>query len=113
MQAGERAVCSSVQDRQIMRLGHALLGIFMGKDRGSCGVKRRVVIGMVEMPVGVDHVFNRSVAKAIESLFEPGPGGRNESVYDEFAVGTVEGYHGSAGAVEHSDIISQLLRLHR
>jgi len=84
----------------------------MGKDCGSRGVKMRVVIGMVEMPVGVDDVFNRSVAKAIESLFEPGPGGRNESVYDEFAVGTVEGYHGSAGAVEHSDIVSKLLRFY-
>ena len=64
MQAGERAVCSSIQDRQIMRLGHALLSVFVGKDRGSCGVKRRVVIGMVEVPMGVDDVFQRSVAKA-------------------------------------------------
>ncbi len=52
------------QDRQIMRLGHALLSVFVGKDRGSCGVKRRVVIGMVEVPMGVDDVFQRSVAKA-------------------------------------------------
>src|SRR5258708_10532399 len=111
MQTGERAVCSSVQDRQIMRLGHARLSVCVSTDRGSRGVKMRVVIGMIEMPVGVDDVFNWSVAKAIESLFEPGPGGRNESVYDEFAVGTVEDCHGSAGAVEHSDIISQLLRL--
>src|SRR5258708_4470201 len=112
MQAGKRTVRSSVQDRQIMRLGHALLGVFVGKDRGSSDVKMRVVIGMVEMPVGVDDVLNWSVAKAIESLFEPGPGGRNESVYDEFAVGTVEDYHGSAGAVEHGDIVSKLLRFH-
>src|ERR1700730_16884995 len=112
MQAGERAVCSSVQDGQIMRLGHSLLRVFVGKDRGSCDVKMRVVIGMVEMPVGVDDVFNRSVAKAIESLFEPGPGGLNESVYDEFAVGAVEDCHGSAGAVEHRDIASKLLRLY-
>src|SRR5580693_2835428 len=112
MQAGERAVCSSIQDRQIMRLRHALLSVFVGQDRGSCSVKMRVVIGMVEMPVGVDDVFNRSVAKAVEGLFEPGPGRRNESVHDDFAVGTVEDYHGSAGAVEHSDIISELSRLH-
>src|SRR6266853_5934598 len=100
------------QDRQIMRLGHALRSVFVGKDRGSCGVKRRVVIGMVEVPMGVDDVFHRSVAKAIESLFEPGPGGRNESVNDEFAVGTAEDYHGSAGAVEHGDIVSKLLCFH-
>src|SRR5260370_42155593 len=112
MQAGERAVCSSIQDRQIMRLGHALLSVFVGKDRGSCSVKMRVVIGMVEVPVGVDDVFHRSVAKAIESLFQPRPGWRNESVHDEFAVGAVEGYHGSAGTVEHSDIVSKLFRFH-
>src|SRR6267154_2057027 len=100
MQARERAICSSIQDRQIMRLGHALLSVFVGKDRGSCGVKMHVVIGMVEVPVGVDDEFNRSVAKAVECLFEPRPGRRDESVHDDFAVGTVEDYHGSAGAVE-------------
>src|SRR6266404_9325008 len=72
----------------------------------------RVVIGMVEVPVGVDDAFHRSVANAIESLFELGPGGRNKSVHHEFAVWAVEDYHGSAGAVEHSDIVSELLRFH-
>src|SRR5258706_4045015 len=112
MQARERTVRSSIQDRQIMRLRHALLSIFVGKDRGSRGVKMRVVIGMVEVPVGVDDVLHWRVAKAIESLFEPGPGGRNESVHDEFAVRAVEYYHGSARAVEHNDNVSQLLRFH-
>src|SRR5271170_7403946 len=112
MQAGERAIWSSVQDRQIMRPGHILLRVFVGKDRGSCGVKMRVVIGMVEVPVGVDDVFQRGIAKTFESLFEPGPGRRNESVHDEFAVWSVEYCHGSAGTVEHSDIVSKLLRFH-
>src|SRR5216684_5810843 len=111
MQAGERAIWSSIQNRQIMRLGHILLRVVVGKDRGSCGVKRRVVVGMVEVPVRVDDVFQRGIAKAIESCFELGPGGRNESVHDEFTVGTVEDYHASAGAGEHSDIVSKLLRL--
>ena len=68
---------------------------------------------MVEVPVGVDDISHRSVTKAIESLFELGPGGLNESVHHEFAVRTVEDYHGSAGAVEHSDIVSKFLRFHR
>src|SRR5271155_118855 len=112
MQAGERAIWSSIQNWQIMRLGHILLRVFVGKDRGSCGVKRRVVICMVEVPVGVDDVFHRCAAKAIESFFEPGPRRRNESVHDEFAVWAVEYCHGSAGTVEHSDIVSELLRFH-
>src|SRR6202040_973320 len=99
--AGEHTVCSSIQDFQVVRFGHALLGVFVGEDRSSCGVKRRVVIGVVEVPVGVDDVFDRSIAKAIESLFELGPGGRNESIDDEFAVGATEDYHGSAWAGEH------------
>src|SRR5208282_1036329 len=112
MQASERAVCSSVQDRQIMRLGHALLSVFVRKDRGPCGVKMWIVIGMVEVPVGVDDVFHRCAAKAVKSFFEPGPGGRNESVHNEFAVWPVEYCHGSAGTVEHGDIVSKLLRFH-
>src|SRR5713226_8239930 len=113
MQVGERTVWSSIQDGQIMRLGHALLCVFVRQDRGSCGVKMCIVIGMVEVPVGVDDVFQRSVAKAIESFFESGPGGCNESVHDEFAVGAVEDYDASAGAGEHSDIVGKLLRCHR
>jgi len=112
MQVVERAVRSSIQDQLIMRLGHALLSVFVGKDRGSPGVKMRVVIGMVEVPVGVDDAFHRSIAKAIESLFELGPSGQNESVHHEFAVWAVEDCHGSAGPVEHSDIVSKLLRFH-
>ena len=111
MQAGERAVCSSIQNRQIMLLGHALLRVFVGKDRGACCVKMRIVIGMVEVPMGVDDIFHRSMPKAIESLFELGPGGRNESVHDEFAVWAVEDYYASARAGEQSDIVSKLSRL--
>src|ERR1700761_3005159 len=93
-----------------MRLRHPLLRVFVGKNRGSCSVKRRVVIGMVEVPMGVDDVFHRSIAKLIESLFEPGPGGRNESVHNEFAIGAVENHYASAGAGQHRDIVSERLR---
>jgi len=53
------------------------LSVFVGKDRGSCGVKtRRLLSDMVEVTVGVrTPLLNRSVAKAIESLFEPGQAG--------------------------------------
>src|SRR5580692_10821915 len=112
MQADERAVWCSKQDRKIMRLGHAFFSVFVRKHYGSCGVKMRVVIGMVEVPVAVNEVSHRGVAQAIESLLEPGPGGRNETVYHELAVRAVKDHHGSAGAVEHSDIVSKHLRFH-
>src|SRR5580700_4071309 len=95
-----------------MGLRHALLSVLVGKDRGSCGVKVRVVIGVVEVPVTVNEVFHWSVAQTIESFFEPRPGGRNETIHHEFAVRAVEDYHGSAGAVEYRDIVSKLLRFH-
>jgi DNA-binding transcriptional LysR family regulator len=47
---------------------------------------------MVEVPMGVNDVLHRRVVKAIESLFKPRPGGRNESVYDEFAVGAAPAF---------------------
>src|ERR1700735_5552511 len=95
-----------------MRLGHALLGVFVRNDRGSCGVKMCVVIGMVEVPVGVDDGFYRCAAKAIEGFSERGPRGRNETVHNKFAVWTVEYCHGSPGTVEHRDVVSKLLRFH-
>ena len=58
-----------------MRLGHALFSVFVREDRGSCGVKMRIVVGMVEVPVGVDDVFQRCAAKVIESLFSLGQAG--------------------------------------
>jgi hypothetical protein len=112
MQADERTVWCSKQDGKIMRLGHGLLSILVGKVRGSCGVKMRVVIRMVEVPVAVNEVLHWSIAQAIESLFESGPGGRNETIHHEFAVRAVEDHHGSARAVEQSDIVSKLLRFH-
>jgi len=68
-----------------VRLGHALFGVFVRKDRGSGGVRMGVVVRVVEVPVGVNDVFHWRVPQAIESLFEPGPDRRNESVHDEFA----------------------------
>src|ERR1700691_4686022 len=98
MQARERAVCASVQDRKIVRFRHILLTVFVGKDRGSGGVKMCIVVGMVEVPVGVDDVFQRSIAKTTQGFLKLGPGRRNESVHDEFAVWAMEHRHGSETA---------------
>jgi hypothetical protein len=98
MQAGKRAVWSLIQDRQIVRLRHALFCVFVRNDRGASGSKRRVVVGVVEVPVRVNNVCYWRVAQVIEGLFESGPRRRNESIHDEFAVGAVEDYHAPAGA---------------
>jgi len=79
----------------------------MRKDHGSGGVKMRVVVGVVEVPVGVNDAFHWCVAQVTESLFEPGPGRRNESAHNEFAVWAVEDYHVSPGAGEHREIFTK------
>jgi len=50
-------------------LGHAFFGVFVGENSGASGVKGCVVVGMVEMPVGIHDEFQRSAAEAIEGLF--------------------------------------------
>src|SRR6266849_130101 len=94
-----------------MRLGHALFGVFVRKDGGPRGVKRGVVVGMVEVPVGIHDEFQRGVADGVERLFELGPSGRKERIYDELAVGSVQHYHVAARAGEQGEIVRELLRL--
>ena len=99
------------EDRNVMRFGHAFFCVFVSENDSSAGVERSVVVGVIEVPVGVNDAFHRRVAQAIESLFEPRPCRRNESIRDEFAVGAVEDDHASPRAGQHSDIVSKLLRL--
>ena len=42
--------------------GVHLKGVFVRKDHGSGGVKRCVVVGVVEVPVGVNDAFHRRIA---------------------------------------------------
>ena len=54
-----------VENRNGLRRGHALFSVFMGEDSRAGGVKGRVVVGVVEMPVCIDDDLQRSVADAI------------------------------------------------
>src|SRR5260370_2968961 len=96
-----------------MWLGHALFSVFVGKDGGARGVKRGVVIGMVEVPVGINGEFQRGAADAVERLFELRPSGRKERIHDEPAVGSVQNYHVSAGAGEQGDVVRAFLTPNR
>ncbi len=96
-----------------MRLGHSLFRVFVGQDGGASGVQRRIVVGMVEVPVRIDYEFHRSIAQAVERRFQLGPSGRKESIYHELAVRSVQHHHVSAGTAEQSEIVGKLLRLNR
>src|SRR5579864_1349697 len=67
------------EDEQVVRLRHALLGVFMRKNRSAGGVQRPVVVDVVEMPVGVDDLLQRRITDRVERFFELGPGRQNES----------------------------------
>lgn len=99
------------ENRNVVGFGHALFGVFVSEDGGTSGVEGGVVIGMVEMPVGVDGVFQGSIAEAVESFFELGPGWRNEIIDDEFAVWAGEDHDVSTRAGEQGEILGELLRL--
>src|SRR5882762_7755067 len=94
-----------------MWLGHALFSVFVGKDGGARGVKRGVVVGMVEVPVGINDEFQRGVADSVERLLELRPSRRQESVNNELSVGSVEHHDVAARAGEQGEIARQLLRL--
>jgi len=86
MQAGERAgLLLYTRPADSCGLGHALLSVFVGQDCGSRGVKMRVVIGMVEMPVGVDDVFKpERWPRPSRALLSLGQAGATKVFYDEF-----------------------------
>ena len=98
------------ENGNVVGFGQALFGVFVSENGGAGGVEMGVIVGVVEVPVGVDDAFHWRAAEAIERVFEPRPCRCNESVHDEFAVGAVEDYHASPGAGEHRDIFTKPLR---
>ena len=78
------------QDRQMVSLRHSLLGVCVGQNRPAGSVQWGVVVGVVKVPVGVNHEFQRCVTKTREALFQPGSCGRKKGINDELAIRSVE-----------------------
>src|SRR6202022_350296 len=96
---------------QVMRLGHSLLRIFVRQNRRASCVQRRVVVGVIEVPVRINHVFQRRTAQSIQRLFELWPRRRKESIHHELAVRSGQYHHVSARSAEQREIVKELLRL--
>src|SRR5580658_5537628 len=94
-----------------MRFSHAFFGVFVSENSGTGSVEGGIVVGVVEVPVGVDRVFEGSIAEAIESFLELWPCGGNEIIDDKLAVGAVEHNDVSAGSGKQSEIVDELLGL--
>ena len=58
------------ENGNVVGFGQVLFCVFVSEDGGSGGVEGGIVVGVVEMPVGIDGVLQRSIAEAVESHFE-------------------------------------------
>jgi len=77
-----RRRCRNVQtqNRTVVWLCHARLGVFVGQHCGARGVQIGVVVRVVEMPVRVDHRLQRRIAQPSSVSFNFGQAGiRNVS----------------------------------
>ncbi len=68
----------------------------MCEDRGSGGLHPAVSVGVVPVPVGIDDVFDRASAEALQGRFDLRLGDGDAGVDHEDAVGT--GQHGDVAA---------------
>ena len=68
-----RRVEMQAHHRQIVRLGHSLLRIFMRQHRCPRRVQRRVVVRMVEMPVRINHRFHGRAPQPFQRLLQLRP----------------------------------------
>jgi hypothetical protein len=87
-----RRGCRKVQahKRAVVWLCHARLGVVVGQHCGARGVQIGVIVGVVDMPVRVDHRFQRRIAEPIEIFFQLRPGRQKKRVDYDFAVGPVQ-----------------------
>jgi len=66
--------------RAVVWLCHARLGVVVGQHCGARGVQIGVIVGVVDMPVRVDHRFQRRIAEPIERFFQLRPGRQRRNV---------------------------------
>src|SRR5438270_794515 len=99
------------EHREAVRLAHAQLGVFVRNQRGTTGAERRVVVGVIEVPVRIDHEFHGR-AESLERFLELGPRGRYERVHHHQAVGAVQHHDVAAGTGEQGEVLAEGLYLY-
>jgi hypothetical protein len=62
----------------------------VGQHCGARGVQIGVIVGVVNVPVRVDHRFQRRIAEPIKIVFQPRPGRQKKRVDHDLAVGPVQ-----------------------
>src|SRR3989442_10570612 len=70
------------------------------------------LVGVVEMPVRIDHEFHGR-AESLERFLELGPRGRHERVHHDQPVGALQHHHVAPRTGEQCDVLGERLRLYR
>ena len=98
---------------QIVRLRQPRLRVLVGDDARARLAEVAVVVGMIEVPVGVDQGLDRRPVDGVERRLQARPRRLDEAVDDDLAVGTVQDHDVAAGTGEHDEAFAELRRLDR
>ena len=88
-----------------------LVRIFMREDGGALLVQPLVAVRVVEVPMSVDQMFDRVLAKAVGSVQDARAGRGNAGIDEHLAVGAGQNGDIPARALDDRDIAAQLVEL--
>ena len=95
---------------QVVRLGQTRPGVLVRDDAGALGPEVCVVVGVIEVPVCVDHRLDRRAVDRRQGGLQLRPRRLDEPVDDDRSVGAVEHQDVAAGAGEHGQPFGELRR---
>ena len=96
----------------MLRRAHPPPRVFVGHDRRTGGMERRVVVRMIEVPVRIDHDLHPR-PETLQCGLELGPGGRNKRIDHDQAARVAQHHDVAAGTRQHGQILAEALRLDR
>jgi hypothetical protein len=88
-----------------------LVRIFMREDGGALLVQPVVAVRVVEVPMSVDQMFDRVLAKAVGSVQDARAGRGNAGIDEHLAVGAGQNGDIPARPLDDRDIAAQLVEL--
>src|SRR5882762_6516964 len=85
-------------------------GVRLRDDLRACRMQPVIAVGMVEVPMRVDEMGNGIGAETVKRLGELRSRYTDTGIDQHLPVGSSEDGNIAAGAFEHADIVSQLVR---
>lgn len=85
--------------------------VFMRKDGGTLRVQPLIAVSVVEMPMGVDQVFDRIAAEAVDNAQNAWAGHSDSCIDEQLAVGTWKNSDIATRAFNDGDITPEFVDL--